>query len=155
MSNGVNIDSSQVDRLLDALSNDELKQKILFDAVKEGAQVIRRNAVSNLTSRMSNSANLVKNIKVKGDKAYTKAKVNVMYLARFFEAGTNDRYTKGRKITGIDENSKRYALKREGSGHFTGSIKPLYYFRDAVEGSEAEVNEAMARSIDNALKNIN
>lgn len=155
--NVVTIDSTQVDRMLDTLGDENLQKKILYNAVIAGGVKVVENATQNLKSSMGSSADsMAGGITVKGDKAYTTAKVSIMkdHRLKWFEKGTNDRVTKGRKITGIDESSSRYALKREGKGHYTGKIKPTYFFRRAAQNTTA-IDEAMYRSIDNALRNLN
>ena len=156
MSNdNVQIDSSQVDRLLDTLADDNVRRNIMFEAVKAGGEVLKQNTLNNLSSSSFNSAPMRKGVVVEGDKAYTEAKVSIMddYRLKWFEKGTAARYTKGAKIVGIDENSRRYALKRTGKPRYTGSIKPHYFFRNARENDGA-ITEAITQSIDNALKSL-
>lgn len=154
MSN-VEIDSSQVDRLLDTLSDEQVKRDILFNAVKAGGEALRQNTLTNLASSNFNSAPLRKGVTLKGDKAYTEATVSIMgdYRLKWFEKGTQARYTKGSKILGVDENSSRYALKRTGKPRYTGRIKPHYFFKEARE-NESAITEAITQSIDNALRSL-
>lgn len=151
----VQIDSSQVDKLLDTLADDNVRRDIMFKAVKAGGETLRKNTLQNLRSSSFDSSSMEKGVRVKGDKNYLEAIVSIMgdYRLRWFEKGTAARYTKGAKITGIDENSKRYALKRTGKPRYTGSIKPHYFFRNARD-NESAITEAITQSIDNALKNL-
>ena len=73
------------------------------------------------------------------------------FRMKLFEKGTKQRTTKGRKIVGYI-NSRR--LKREGKGHNTGSIKPLYFFKQARQ-NETAINDAITQSINNALSKLN
>lgn len=155
MNDNVNIDSAQVDKLLDTLADDNIRRDIMFKAVKAGGEVLRQNTLQNLRSSNFNSLSMEKGVTVKGEKSYTEATVSIMgdYKLKWFEKGTKARYTKGAKITGIDENSRRYALKRTGKPRYTGSIKPHYFFRNARD-NESAITEAITQSIDNALRNL-
>jgi hypothetical protein len=70
---------------------------------------------------------------------------------KFFENGTKQRTTKGRKIAGYITSHR---LKREGKGHNTGSIKPLNFFKKARE-NETAITDAMIKSINNAFRKLN
>ncbi len=156
------IDSRQVDDVLKALSDDELKRKILFDAIKAGAKVLQQNTQALFRQSMGESAihyskyirkPFEDGVTVKGDKAYIEASVSIMndFRMKFFEKGTKQRTTKGRKITGYTE---KHRLIREGKGHSTGAIKPLYFFRRARQ-NETVITDAIEKSIDNALNKLN
>lgn len=156
------IDSRQVDDLLNALSDDELKRKILFDGIKAGAKTLQQNTQALFRQSMGESAShyskyirkpFEDGVTVKGDKAYIEASVSIMndFRMKFFEKGTKQRTTKGRKITGYTEKHK---LIREGKGHSTGAIKPLYFFRRARQ-NETGIRYAIEKSIDNALNKLN
>lgn len=156
------IDSRQVDDLLNALSDDELKRKILFDGIKAGAKTLQQNTQALFRQSMGESAShyskyirkpFEDGVTVKGDKAYIEASVSIMndFRMKFFEKGTKQRTTKGRKITGYTEKHK---LIREGKGHNTGAIKPLYFFRRARQ-NETAIKDAIMQSIDNALNKLN
>lgn len=162
MNNIVQIDSKQVDELLDTLSDDEFKRKVLFDAVKEGAKTLQQNTKKLFRQSMGDSAThyskyirkpFEEGVSVKGDKAYIEASVSIMndFRMKFFENGTKERKTKGRKIVGYTSLRK---LKRDGKGHNTGSIKPLYFFKKARE-NETAITDAMIKSINNALRKLN
>jgi len=151
----VQIDSTQVDKLLDTLDDDDIKRDILFNAVKAGGEVLRQNTLSNLAQQPFNSSSMRKGVIVEGDKAYSEAKVSIMgdYRLKWFEKGTQARYTKGAKIVGVDESSRRYALKRSGKPRYTGRITPHYFFKSARE-NEGAITDAITQSIDNALRNL-
>lgn len=162
MNNIVTIDSKQVDELLDTLSDDEFKRKVLFDAVKEGAKALQQNTKKLFRQSMGDSAThyskyirkpFEEGVSVKGDKAYIEASVSILndFRMKFFEKGTRERTTKGRKIVGYITSHR---LKREGKGHNTGSIKPLYFFKKARE-NETAINDAITQSINNALSKLN
>ena len=155
------IDSRQVDDVLKALSDDELKRKILFDAIKKGAQTLQQDTKKLFRQSMGESAShyskyirkpFEDGVTVKGDKAYIEASVSIMndFRMKFFEKGTKQRTTKGRKIVGYINSHK---LKREGKGHNTGSIKPLYFFKQARQ-NETAIKDAIMQSINNALRKL-
>jgi hypothetical protein len=162
--NDVKIDSADVDRLLDNLSDTDLLNKILFDAVKSGAKVLRDKTKQSFRSEMGGVASNVSRftrkpfedgITMKSDKTYSEAKVSIMSDPRlkWFETGTQDRYTKGRKIVGYS-GTKRNRLEREGKGHWTGRIKENSFFRKARSSSESAIDDAIIQSINNALKKL-
>ena len=155
------IDSRQVDDVLKALSDDELKRKILFDAIKKGAKTLQQDTKKLFRQSMGESAShyskyirkpFEDGVTVKGDKAYIEASVSIMndFRMKFFEKGTKQRTTKGRKIVGYINSHK---LKREGKGHNTGSIKPLYFFKQARQ-NETAIKDAIMQSINNALRKL-
>lgn len=163
--NDVKIDSAEVDRLLNSLSDTDQLNKILFDAVKAGARVLRDNTKQSFRSEMGGVASNVSRftrkpfedgITMKTDKAYVEAKVSIMGDPRlkWFETGTQDRYTKGRKIVGYS-GTKRNRLQREGKGHWTGRIEGRNFFRKARSSSETAIDDAIIQSINNALEKLN
>ena len=163
--NDVKIDSAEVDQLLDSLSDTALLNKILFDAVKAGARVLQQNTKQSFRSEMGGVAANVSRftrkpfedgITMKADKTYSEAKVSIMGDPRlkWFETGTQDRYTKGRKIVGYS-GTKRNRLQREGKGHWTGRIEGRNFFRKARSSSETAIDDAITQSINNALEKLN
>jgi hypothetical protein len=161
MNNAVTIDSTQVDRLLDALDDPEVKNKILFDGIVAGAKVLQQTTKNYFRQKVGEAAThysryiqkpFEDGIIVKTDKAYCEAKVSLMgeHRIKWFEKGTNPRYTKGRKITGY---TTRHRAVREGKGHYTGQMTPKYFFKDARQDTNA-IDDAIAESINNALSNL-
>lgn len=160
--NNVSINSSEVDRLLDNLGDSDLLNKILFEAIKAGAKVLQENtkkqfrmemgAVSSNISRFTRKP-FEDGITMKTDKAYCEATVSIMGDPRlkWFETGTDDRYTKGYKITGY-ANGRRNRLQRQGKGHWTGKIGRKDFFKHARENNDT--NDAIIESINNALKKL-
>lgn len=163
--NDVKIDSAEVDRLLNNLSDTDQLNKILFDAVKAGARVLQQNTKQSFRSVMGGVASNVSRftrkpfedgITMKTDRTYVEAKVSIMADPRlkWFETGTQDRYTKGRKIVGYS-GTKRNRLQREGKGHWTGRIEGRNFFKKARSSSETAIDEAIIKSINNALEKLN
>lgn len=160
--NDVKIDSADVDQLLNSLSDTDLLNKILFDAVKAGARVLRENTKRSFRSEMGSVAEHVSRwtnkpfsdgVIMSTDKAYNEAKVSIMgdHRMKWFETGTQDRYTKGRKIVGYQRNR----AIREGKGHWTGRIKENNFFQKARTSSETAIDDAIIQSINNALEKLN
>ena len=157
MSDTVQIDSEQVDKFLDTLADDEFRNRVLFNAVKAGGQVLRKNTEESLKRKWGENAySAIQGIRMKGNKSYNEAKVYLLsdYKLWWFEMGTKERHTRGHKITGEEYVGKRKYLTRSGKGHRTGRIKPLYFFKAAREGSESAITEAIIKSIDTAIKRV-
>lgn len=163
MSNAVDINSTQVDNLLDTLDDQEVKNQILFDAVKAGAKALQQTTKNYFRQKVGEAAThysrfirkpFDEGITVKADKSYIEAKVSIMGDPRlkWFERGTNARYTKGRKITGYAQ-GRRNRLQREGKGHYTGQMTGLYFFKEARQNNSI-IDEAMTQSINNAIKKL-
>lgn len=160
MNDTVKIDTTQVDNLLDTLDDQEVKNNILFEAVKTGAKVLQQTTKNYFRQKVGEAAThysrfiqkpFEDGIIVETDKSYCEAKVSIMgdHRLKWFEKGTQDRYTKGRKIVGYQRNR----AIREGKGHWTGRMTGQYFFRDARQDTN-RIDEAMAQSINNALNKL-
>ena len=163
MSN-VNINSTAVDSLLNQLGDKEQANRILFNAVKDGARVLQQTTKNFFKRAMGESANHISRhtnkpfadgVTLKSDKSYIEATVSIMgdHRMKWFELGTRNRYTKGRKIVGYAK-GRKLRLEREGKGHFTGSIVGKYFFRAARQSGNGAVNDAIKQSINNALSKL-
>lgn len=164
MNDIVIVDAASVDELLRKLDDDELKNKILYDAVMSGAKALQQAAQQRFRTVLGAAAShpspylkgnkpLYESVSIKGEKAYIEASVSILndFRMKFFEKGTAERYTKGRKITGYADNGRN--LKREGKGHYTGKITATNFFAAARNSSENNINDAMLSSIEKSLKN--
>lgn len=163
MNDTVIINSQQVDDLLNKLSDNDQKNKWLYDAVMNGAKVLQQAAQQSFIKKVEGASHsspylkggkpFYEGVSVKGDKAYVEASVSILndFRMKFFEKGTDDRYTKSRKITGYQSDGKH--LKREGEGHYVGKIEATYFFKSARDSSDSAINEAMLQSIDKSIKN--
>ncbi len=161
MNDVVKIDSTSVDRLLDTLDDPEVKNKILFDGIIAGAKALQQTTKNYFRQKVGEAAThysryiqkpFEDGIIVKTDKSYCEAKVSLMgdHRIKWFEKGTQDRYTKGYKITGY---TTRHRAVREGKGHWTGKMTGLYFFKDARQDTNA-INDAITQSINNALNKL-
>ena len=136
------IDDTQVQNLLNQLS-EENRRKVLFNAIKKGAQVLQRNTINNLKVALGTGANssgklgkpITQGVKLTTEKSYNEVKVHIMgdFRLKFFEKGTKERLTK--------------------KGASRGSIRPLYFFRTARQ-NESEIDSAIFRSLDEQLNKI-
>lgn len=163
MNDTVIINSQQVDDLLNKLSDNDKKNKWLYDAVMSGAKVLQQAAQQSFIKKVKGAQHsspylkggkpFYEGVSVKGDKAYIEASVSILndFRMKFFEKGTDERYSKSRKITGYQSDGKH--LKREGEGHYTGKISATYFFKSARDSSDAAINEAMLQSIDKSIIN--
>lgn len=151
-------DSSQVDKLLDNLGS-ENRNKIIFNALKEGAKVLKEQTLQQLTSKVrSNTPNrwngktMAQGVTIKADKGISEVMVSIMgdFRLKFFENGTKERYTKPQKNNYLASHQLK---KGSEKGRYTGSIKATHFFRQARE-NEAPIDEAIKNSLDKQLKDL-
>lgn len=158
---GLQINSQGVDQFLDAIDDDKVKKDILYKAVIAGGKVIQGVAKFYFRNRMGESAmHQSKYIKapfqdgivLKGDKAYTEARVSIMkdFRMKFFEKGTEDRYIKQK---GHSDLQRGRHGENTGKPNYRGKITAKWFFRDARSNTES-INDAMFFSIDNSLKKM-
>lgn len=156
----LDIDSGQVDDLLSLLDDEEIKQNVLFKAVKAGGKVLQTTAKDYFKQRMGESANhvskyikapFVDGVVLKGDKAYCEARVSIMkdFRMKFFEKGTEDRYIKQKGHSDLQRGRHQ---TNTGKANYRGRITGKWFFKDARTNSDSQINEAMIKSIDNSLK---
>lgn len=154
-----NTDSSQVDKLLENLGNENIN-KILFNALKEGAKTLKKQTLEKIASKKfkSNTPNrwngktMASGVMVKNDKGVSEVMVSIMgdFRLKFFERGTAIRYNKPKKNTYLDS----HKLKRENSkGRKTGAIKATHFFQEARQ-NEAPINEAINKSLDKSFNQL-
>lgn len=134
--NNSNVDYSEVLNLFNQLEG-EKRDKILFKALKSGAEVLKRNTQINLNTALGTATTqqLDNGVRIASDKKDNQVKVHIMgdYRLKWFEKGTKQRLTK--------------------AGASRGSIKPMNFFRNARQ-AEGEINNAVIQSIDEQLKSI-
>lgn len=141
-----NVDSSQIDQLLNRLAPETISD-IIFKSLKKGADALKSKTIYNLRKPTLN-----KGVKVRPNKTINEVQVNIMgdYRLKWFEKGTKDRYTKGHKVTGyIDP----HHLRRTGKGGYRGRMIARYFFKSAREDEESVYN-AMMSSITESLNKI-
>ena len=100
MNDIVHVDAASVDSLFRKLDDDELKNKILYDAVMSGAKTLQQAAQQNFRKELGAAAShpspylkgnkpLYEGVSVKGEKAYIEASVSILndFRLKFFEKG--------------------------------------------------------------------
>lgn len=162
--NNVVIDGKQVDELLNKLSDDELKRRIIFKAIYSGAKELQTAAQSFFKSALGESASHVskyirkpfyEGVTVSGDKAYLETKVSIMkdFRMKFFEKGTNERYIKQSGHSDYSRKKKRY-IKNTGKPNYRGKITGTHFFKNATENNKERINYGIIKSIDKSLKEL-
>lgn len=150
-------DSSQVDKLLDNLGSEN--RNIIFNALKEGAKVLKEQTLQQLASKVrSNTPNrwngktMASGVRLKADKGISEVMVSIMgdFRLKFFENGTAIRYTKPQKNNYLASHKLK---KGSEKGRYTGAIKATNFFRQARE-NEAPIDEAIKNSLDKQLKDL-
>ncbi len=142
MSN-VTVDDTQVQNLFNALDSDSTKQ-ILFTALKKGGQKLTSQTKRSLRAKLGagastpnrwNGKTMVSGVRMKADKDYCEVSVGILgdFRLKFFEKGTAQR-----------------RLRRGGANR--GSIKPLYFFREA---RQQDITDTINNSITESLRRIN
>lgn len=142
MNDGVTIDDSKVLNLFNALDRESTNQ-ILFTALKKGGEQLTNLTKTILKNKLGKGATtpnrwnrktMESGIKLRADRDYCEVSVSIMgdFRLKFFEKGTNLRKTK--------------------KGANRGSIKPLYFFREARQQDVADI---INHSITESLKRIN
>lgn len=141
-----NVDSSQVDQLLNQLQPDTI-QDIVFKAIKKGADTLKAKTISNLRRPSLN-----KGVKVRPNRTANEVSVNIMgdYRLKWFEKGTKERYTRGHRVTGYSDSRH---LRRTGQGGYRGKIVAEHFFQSARADEESFYNSMMA-SITESLNRI-
>lgn len=158
----IDIESTGIDNLLDNLSNEEVKNNILYKAVYRGAKVLQGNAKTFFKNAVGEAANhtskyikapFYDGITVKGEKTYIEARVSIMkdFRMKFFEKGTNDRYIKQK---GHSDNKRKRKVNFTGKPNYRGRMTATHFFKDAREASENTVNNAIIESISRALERL-
>lgn len=86
------------------------------------------------------------------------AKVHILqdYMMKWFEMGTKERRTKGRKIIGEYRKREggRWYRWRMGKGRRTGKIEPRRLFRKAQSLTERQVFNSIETNLSQAIKKI-
>lgn len=147
MSN-VTLDTSTVDRLLSNLESDN-RHKIITEALRRGGKVAQQNVRQSLRAKVGSSAqSMEKGIKLKVDKAYSEVTLHIMgdYRLKWFEKGTDFRYTKGHKVTGYLSNHR---LKRTGKAGYRGRMEEKPFFKQGL--NEQAIDTAITDYMDKSL----
>ncbi len=174
MSNTVIVDDRQIKHALSELNKkDRLKAEI--SALRSSANILRRETIRQFAEKANLKEGYKRNLfdlrkgeivtksakiaTVVVDKREPSAKVHILgdFRAKFFEMGTNKRYTKGHRLTG-----KYYRLKpggrkyreRTGKGGYRGYIRPVHPFRTAQQLTERKIFDNMNKRINSAIQRV-
>lgn len=144
MNNIAQIDSSQTDKLLNSLDNENLRRSIIVAALKEAANVINDKTMENFMASISGASHYSKYIRkpfyqgvsTSVDKNLMESKVSIMpdFRMKFFEKQIQERsYKKNNKI------------------HRTGVVSAKHFFKNAITSTQSLVEQTLKRIIDNKL----
>lgn len=152
-----NTDSSQVEKLLNDISN-EKRHKILFQALKDGAKVLKQQTQQQIASKYfkSNTPNrwngktMAQGVNMKCDSGTSEVTVSIMgdFRLKFFEKGTKNRHTKS-----YSTYLSNHSLMKNGKGRNVGHISPTHFFKEARENEEP-IQSAIKKSLDNSFNQL-
>ena len=140
--NNVQVDDTAIQNLFNVLDADSTKQ-ILFTALKKGGQKLTSQTKRSLRAKLGSAATspnrwngktMESGVRLKADKDYCEVSVSILgdFRLKFFEKGTAQR-----------------RLRRGGANR--GSIRPLYFFREA---RQQDIDETINNSITESLRQI-
>lgn len=170
----VAIDSKRVDEMLATLSDQQTVNDILNEGLEQMANVYYNEVLTSLRREMGTAADtsgkvtnawhtflypLSTGIAIHPDPQHTTYGVHGLKDPRllFFEGGTKQRYTKGKKITGykVSKTGKvNYnRLQRTGKGGYRGFIKANNFFTKGITSAESTALDTLTQTIINAIRN--
>lgn len=169
---GVTVEDSGVRSLLVQLSDKKTSRKLL-GAVRRGLNIIAKDTTESFKRLRGGFAERRVTVRKRGGKTREKiqrvarvvvrpkedlAKVHIMddYRVKWFEMGTQDRFTKGRKVTGsyrLKAGGRKY-LKREGRGRRVGRIRPEWFFKKSIRRTSSAVEKKIASGVTDILKRV-
>lgn len=143
-------------------------RKAQISAIRRNANIIKRRAYLNFSQlrtksrrgsgRLSDSVYQGKRLRTVTVKVAKKTSqptvfVHIMgdFRAKFFEGGTKERSTLGRKVVGYTSSGRRSYKKRTGKGRRTGRIQQGRYFQRAIRSSISEIERNMEQDIISAM----
>lgn len=153
-----NIDTSQLDKILNNLS-EENRQRAMMKALNEGAKVLKTNTQQNLIKKMGSAATsttshkkrMIDGIGITPQKTEQSVIISIMreFRLKFFEMGTKERY---RKVKTVNSQGKVF-VKRGEKGGYTGTIKGLHFFKEARENT-SPIEEAIIRTMEEEINKL-
>lgn len=165
----IEIDDTEILKKLDHLTdNDYIKRKVLLTALKKGGEVLQKQTVVVMKSKLGTTATkaehhskpMAEGVRVIVDKNYYDVIVSIMkdYRLKWYEKGTDERYTKG-KITGqamiTKGDGRRKRNVRDNNKLYRGSIEGKYFFaqaRNEVSGIDEAINTSLNESFNKLFK---
>ena len=157
----VEIDDSQVQAVFSAL-NVKNQKKTLMGGIRKSAQILINRTKALIKSNLNNTTKanrfngkkMVNGVKFKADREKLEGKVHIMgdFRLKFFEKGTVERFTKGRKkIWNGGFRGGRRDYNRKGKGHSTGAIKSIGFFKQAKADTEQQVFSTLTANIKESI----
>lgn len=161
MSNSIKVTTRNFDRWFKKVGNPEWTGAVIYYALKSAGKAIQLKARELFKGKVGETAThpspyvnwgkggqFYEGIQISGHKDAKELCVSIMgdYRLKWFESGTEERYKGARNRGRMTE-----VLKSRGNLS-TGSMKPLYFFKEAVE--TAQWREQIMQSVDNAFKKI-
>lgn len=141
------IDISEVKNLFNKFSEDKRKDA-MFKALKKGGEKLVEETKRNLSQKLPNADRgkrfgkpMSSGVKLKKDKYDNEVLVHILgdFRLKFFELGTDDRYTK--KKVAYQKNGKTKFRKESNKNGYRGKIeKPLKFFEDAYKNQNEIIN---------------
>ena len=162
--NNIEVDNHAVLAMFAELDEKRRKQ-VYRSTLTASAAILVKQTKSNLRSVVSrtrtknrwNGKTLESGVKKKISRDAKEAKVHIMgdFRLKFFEKGTKDRHTKGRKIKGSYYVGGRKYKSRTGKGGNRGRIAANYFFRAAKQATERQIFDEMDNTISRFIQKIN
>lgn len=151
------INTKDVERIFNNLSNEEERKKMMLDALYTGGKELAEETKSELLRVLPNANKgekygkpMTSGIKVKKDKNYDEVIVHIMgdFRLKWFEMGTKERYLKKPIEAKSDTRYKfRTGSSNAGGNPYRGKIKALNFFE------HARANSDVVNTIVNTLQN--
>lgn len=168
------IDTSEIDRVLSNL-NEQARHNAIYNSLKKGGEKLVEKSRSIIIQKMGSGATSKNKYKKsiaegyhlgKGDKSYLEVIVTAlgMFLTKFFELGTDERYLKrtGAKdrSKGYMKGDKRYLHRKAGKenqykkGAYRGKIEPHLALKNARENGGQDVLNTIIENLNNEINKL-
>ena len=163
----IRIDDSQLTSAMSTLSGKEIRQvyrnsmkkavRPLAKATEQRYSVLLSREKLN-TGKDKKSQNIVKLVS-RTRNGIIVVKVHIMqdYKAKWFEMGTNKRYTKGHRNVGyykLRPDSKRRYVRRTGKPGYRGYIRPRWIFTTEQQKQEKSIVANMDRYLNEGITTL-
>lgn len=160
------INTTEIDNLLKSL--EDSVNDIINEGLKAASEVYLKSVLQSLRKEMGSAADttgiktgwntckypLSSGVNIWKNPQNLEYGVNALrdFRLRFFEGGTAQRTTKGRKITGYQKGTKR-RLERQGKGSNKGRITANHFFTKGINKGENDAMRLLQEAIITAIKN--
>lgn len=154
MNNVCNIDTKELDDILNNL-NERNRKEAIFNSLVKGGNILVKETQSELLSVLPKANRgerygkpMTKGVKLKKDKDYNEVKVHIMgdYRLKFFEMGTDDRYLK-KPLSSKSNSSNK---KNDGNRPYRGKIIGKEFFKKT-----RETTKIITIVVDNLINELN